>query len=625
MDSASIPPRQGHMRDPDPQPFKMHSPATLRDDATVLLSDKKPATHVLHTTTTIVPPSDAPAPPSTDATPPNNHHNQSHIRDQNHNHPHTIHRQPFQPVMQQQQQQQHQQQLQPKEHQQQHRQQTNPSRSIHDRPTTTTTTTDTPIAPTTSSQDRSSASVQRPVPSIPSQDSSLSTESANVFTPPASQGDMSLGNANGHTSSQESQLLHLSHIAAAQDKLAEDNVMATARKRMADGALKDNTSPVRIAHSRNTSTVSMASTAASSVGDWSSDLKTRLSYAMLKVNHGWQSHSIDEVESMASQAASPTSSHSTLHGRHDPSASPRANMARYAPTSAATATTASSNPSPATYESFWKDGQRSAYSSTSPPQTQNHPALAPPAPIQPSRPMHNTNNTNNPRRNSNPRYTPTLLSHSHSASPHTPSHRNHGATPNQRLGRTPLLDPVLFSPHQNVREQDAIESLLFMSSPGNSANMKNTYSSSMAAAAAAAAASNMPSRHALPGSQPRKSLPSQRPMPQKRVGFEKSPGGMTAVSDMDIDMDSPQSRGPTRRRRINGSASFSAGSGPSTLRPQLSLPAALGSTSRPRPRLADADIERMIDQAAQAGDSSDDDDDEIQIPPRNRPEGAVGV
>ncbi|KAK2002986.1 hypothetical protein LX36DRAFT_186138 [Colletotrichum falcatum] len=592
MDSASIPPRLGHMRDPDRQPFKMHSPASLKD--ATLLSDK-PATHVLQTTI----PADAlptahAAPASTDATPNhhhNHHHHHPHILDQNHNYAHNVYPQSCQPVMQ---------------HQQQ---QSNSSRTIKDaRPTTFT-----PIAPptttTTSSQDSSSA-VQRPVPSIPSQDSTLSTDTANVFTPPASQSDMLGGNASGHASSQESQLLQLSHIAAAQDKLAEDNVIATARKRMADGALKEDTSPVRVGHSRNTSTVSIASTTASSVGDWSSDLKTRLSYAMLKVNHGWQSHSIDEVESMASQAASPTSSHSTLQGRHEPSASPRANMARYAPTSAAT--TASSNTSPATYESFWKEGQRSAYSSTSPPAaSHNAPALAPPAPIQPSRPMHN------PRRNSNPRYTPTLLSHSHSASPHTPSQQNHSATPNQRLGRTPLLDPVLFSPHQNVREQDAIESLLFMSSPGNSANMKNNYLSSMAA-------STMPSRHALPGSQPRKSLPSQRPVPQKRVGFEKSPGGTTAVSDMEMDMDSPQSRGPTRRR-INGSASFSAGSGPSTLRPKLSLPAALGSTSRPRQRLADADIERMIDQAAQVGDSSDDDDDEIQIPPRNRPEGAVGV
>lgn len=313
---------------------------------------------------------------------------------------------------------------------------------------------------------------------------------------------------------------------------------------------------------------------------------------------------------MASRAPSPTSSHSTLHGRQDLSASPRANMARYATASAAT--TASSNPSPATYESFWKEGQRSVHTSASPPApVQNVPTLAPPASIQPSRPM----GSHNSRRNSNPRYTPTLLSHSHSASPQTPGQSNANATPNQRLGRTPLIDPILFSPHQNVREQDAIESLIFMSSPGNSANMKHNYSSSMA--------SNLPGRHALPNSQPRKSLPSQRPMPQKRVGFEKSPGGMTAVSDMDIDMDSPQSRAPVRRR-INGSASFSAGGGGSSLRPQLSLPAALGSTSRPRPRLADADIERMIDQAAQAGDSSDDDG-EIQIPARNRPEGAVGV
>ncbi|OHW95925.1 hypothetical protein CSPAE12_05501 [Colletotrichum incanum] len=588
MDSASIPPRLGHMHDPDRQHFKMHSPASLQD--ATLLSDK-PARHALSDSTrpqatisTDALPSGDAASTSGDATA--NHHHQHRIHDHNHIHSHNYahhnYQQPSQPAMQQ---------------------QNNASRTIDVQPTTST-----PIAPPASSQDRSSA-VQRPVPSIASQDSSLSTESANVFTPPASQGDMAGGNANGHSSSQESQLLQLSHIAAAQDKLAEDNVMATARKRMADGALKENTSPVRMGHSRNTSTLSMASTTASSIGDWSSDLKTRLSYAMLKVNHGWQSHSIDEVESMASQAASPTSSHSTLHGRQELSASPRANMARYAPTSAAT--TASSNPSPATYESFWKEGQRSAYNSTSPPApAQNVPTLAPPAPIQPSRPMHN------PRRNSNPRYTPTLLSHSHSASPHTPGQQNNNATPNQRLGRTPLVDPILFSPHQNVREQDAIESLLFMSSPGNSANIKNTYLSSMA--------SNIPGRHALPSSQPRKSLPSQRPMPQKRVGFEKSPGAMTEVSDMDMDMDSPQSRGPMRRR-INGSASFSAGTGPSTLRPQLSLPAALGSTSRPRPRLADADIERMIDQAAQAGDSSDDDDGEIQIPARNRPEGAVGV
>ncbi|WYZ44721.1 hypothetical protein EsH8_VIII_000037 [Colletotrichum jinshuiense] len=570
MDSASIPPRLGHMHDSDREHFKMHSPATLQEArllpdkvARRALSDSTTRPQTLAPTSTDALPNEAAASTSGDATPNNHqsHHHHHHLHNNNHSQ-HSYH-QHLQPIAQ-----------------------INPNpRTLDVQPTTRS-----PIAPPPSSQDRSSA-LQRPIPSIDSQDSSLSAESANVFTPPASQADMPGPSTNGYDSSQESQLLQLSHIAAAQDKLAEGDIMATARKRMADGALKENTSPVRIGHSRNTSTVSMASTTASSIGDWSSDLKTRLSYAMLKVNHGWQSHSIDEVESMASRAPSPTSSHSTLHGRQDLSASPRANMARYATASAAT--TASSNPSPATYESFWKEGQRSVHTSASPPApVQNVPTLAPPASIQPSRPM----GSHNSRRNSNPRYTPTLLSHSHSASPQTPGQSNANATPNQR-------------------EQDAIESLIFMSSPGNSANMKHNYSSSMA--------SNLPGRHALPNSQPRKSLPSQRPMPQKRVGFEKSPGGMTAVSDMDIDMDSPQSRAPVRRR-INGSASFSAGGGGSSLRPQLSLPAALGSTSRPRPRLADADIERMIDQAAQAGDSSDDDG-EIQIPARNRPEGAVGV
>ncbi|OBR13006.1 hypothetical protein CH63R_05302 [Colletotrichum higginsianum IMI 349063] len=597
MDSASIPPRLGHMHDPDRrQHFQMHPSAALQDAA--LLSEKpprralpdssRPQPATASTDDALNSGPDA-APTSGDATanhlrPPHHHRTAVHDdRDRNHhNHNHNYqhpYQQLYQPVTQQRQQQQQQQQQQLQQH--------DAARTIDAQSTTKT-----PLVVTSAAADSDS---HRDRPSSVSQDSTVSAETANVFTPPASQGDMPGGNPNGHTSSQESQLLQLSHIAAAQDKLAEDNVLATARKRMADGALKEHTSPVRMGHSRNTST-------------WSTDLKTRLSYAMLKVNHGWQSNSIDEVESMASQAASPASSHSTLHGRQDMSASPRANMARYVPTSAASAaTTASSNPSPATYESFWKDTQRSAHNSTSPPApapAANAPTLAPPAPIQPSRPMAN------PRRNSNPRYTPTLLSHSHSASPHTPGQQNNNATPNQRLGRTPLIDPILFSPHQNVREQDAIESLIFMSSPGNSANMKNTYLSSMA--------SNIPGRHALPSSQPpRKSLPSQRPLAQKRVGFERSPGGMTAVSDMDVDMDSPQSRGPVRRR-INGSASFSAGTRPSTLRPQLSLPAALGSTSRPRPRLADADIERMIDQAAQAGDSSDDDDGEIQIPARSR-------
>ncbi|TDZ32312.1 hypothetical protein C8035_v012363 [Colletotrichum spinosum] len=553
MDPTSIPPRLDHLRESDRAHFKTHLPVTPQDSTSLvgkvfLHSLPESASPHKPTTTTATDASPAAAAVTStdgDATAKANHH---HVHQQRpHHHSQFFVKPASLPSM------------------------------LEAQPMTAAS-----IAPHASPQNRSSAH-QPTVPSVHSQDSNMSVESDNVFTPPASQGDVSGLHTNGHSSSQESQLLQLSHVAAAQDKLDEGDAMATSRKRMADGVVKENASPL------------------------SSDLKTRLSYAMLKVNHGWQYHTIDEVESMASQAASPTSSQSTLHGRQESSASPRSNMARYAPASAAT--TASSNPSPTTYESFWKDGQRSNQTSASPPaSTSNAPTLAPPAPIQPSRPA-----SHNLRMNSNPRYTPTPLSYSHSASPHTPGQQQAvNATPNQRLGRAPPIDPILFSPHQNVREQDAIESLIFMSSPGNSANMKHNYSQSVA--------SSLPGRHALPNSQPRKGLPTQRPLPQKRVGFEKSPGSMTVVSDMDIDVDSPQSRGHMRRR-INGSASFSG----STLRPQMSLPAALGSTSRPRPRLADADIDRMIDQAAQAGESSDDDEGEIQIPSRNRTEGAVGV
>lgn len=310
---------------------------------------------------------------------------------------------------------------------------------------------------------------------------------------------------------------------------------------------------------------------------------------------------------MASQTGSPVSTNSTLPGRTGSSASPRlATTGR----GATFGTTSSSNPSPATYESFWRDnGQmtKRGNNSTSPPATtHNIPTLAPPAPIQPARP---TGVSQHPRRNSNPHYTPTLLSHSQSASPHTPAQGGLGS--NHRYGGRSHIDPILFSPHQDVREQDAAESLLFMSSPGNSGNMKHGYVS--------VPPSSQPlpgARHALPTSQPRKTLPNQRPQ-AKRVGFDRSPGGF---SDMDVDSQVRTPRGPIRRRVNGGSfTAYSPGH-----RSQLSLPAGLGGGhARNRPSLADEDIERMLDRVAQADDDSSDDE-EIQIPNRREGAGVVG-
>lgn len=115
-----------------------------------------------------------------------------------------------------------------------------------------------------------------------SQESNATDTADRVFTPPASGGGMSpgTGSGSGQHSSQESQLLQLSQIAAAQERAPEGTMDGNgnggaSRKRMADGVVKhkrDNSaaSPVQIhvgGHSRNTSTVSVASTAGSRVGE----------------------------------------------------------------------------------------------------------------------------------------------------------------------------------------------------------------------------------------------------------------------------------------------------------------------------------------------------------------------
>ncbi|KAI1371448.1 hypothetical protein F4677DRAFT_311792 [Hypoxylon crocopeplum] len=462
-----------------------------------------------------------------------------------------------------------------------------------------------------------------------SQDTTASNDTDRVFTPPESDSEASNGIGNGHASSQESQLLQLSQLAAAQRKMAEaDEALVNggqSRKRMADGVVKhtrnsSSVSPVRVGHSRNTSTVSMASTTSSRIGELSAELRTKLSYAMVKVNHGWQGHSIDEVESLASQAASPTSSTSTLHGRHGASASPRIPVApmRHRASSNATSPTVQDPSQSRTYESFWRDGNPKPSTSTSP--ISQAPTLAPPAPIQPRQP-----GQTHPRRSSNARFAPAYLSHSHHASPHTPAQPSPlQSTPVQGTIRTPNVDPILFSPHQNVREQEALETLMFMSSPGNSANVKHTFPSSIPSSQSSQPVrppqARSSGRTALPtsrlgagpetGGQGRKSLPTARPhqhhVPQgKRVGFEKSPATYGAM-----DVDDPHGRG-TPRRRANGAAP----------RPSLSLPAGLSGPSRPRTALRGDDIERMLDRVA--ADDSSDSEGEIHLPQSRRANGPV--
>ncbi|KAH9990896.1 hypothetical protein F4779DRAFT_251882 [Xylariaceae sp. FL0662B] len=494
------------------------------------------------------------------------------------------------------------------------------------------------------SRDRGSQSLSQPV--VPSSQSrsqprndsgnesqatTVSNDTDRVFTPSGSDSEGSTtALVTDHASSQESQLMQLSQLAATQQRMMTttglDESLAShgqSKKRMADGVVKhprsgSSASSVRPGHSRNTSAVSAASTSGSRIGELSAELKAKLSYAMVKVNNGWQSHSIDEIESLASQAASPTSSTSTLHGRYSASTSPRISVASAtrprAPSTIITSPVGHHPPHSRTYESFWRDSHGKPSSATTSPISQV-PALAPPAPIQPRQPGYT-----NPRRNSNAKYAPAYLSHSHHTSPHTPAQPSPlQNTPGQRSIRTPNVDPILFSPHQNMREQEALETLVFMSSPGNSANLKHTYGSAHASQPSQPSQPRSSGRTALPtsrlgpgsetSSQGRKSLPTGRLHPHhapqaKRVGFDKSPSN---YGEMDID-DQPGSAHirSTPRRRTNGHAP----------KPSLSLPAGLSGPSRPRSTLRSDDIERMLDRVA--GEASSDSEGEIHLPQNRR-------
>ncbi|KOS22867.1 hypothetical protein ESCO_003694 [Escovopsis weberi] len=409
-------------------------------------------------------------------------------------------------------------------------------------------------------------------------------------------------------------LLHLSTIAAAQDRISLD-AGPTSRGPRLHGEMRDSASGVprnlSRGHARNMSAVSVASTSGSTIGELSAELKTRLSYAMVKVNLGLQTHSIEEVECLASQAASASPAPgvggagacaSTLRGRQASSVSPDLALG------------------PASSQGhFAQDAriQRRKSESPLPNAFTNKSSLAPPASIQatlstPAARLH-------PRRNSTPRHA--ALLHSHSSAPHTPgyavAHEAHHQFSSQPV-RAP--DSLYYaSQTRNAREQDAVETLLFMSSPNNSANMKHAFSPLASPELSQLSAKSSSGARPGPSGAPRKSLPTHRPA----AAVHKKSSGLLHPSDSPMALDSPQHSyySPNRvtpRRRVRGNSTH--------LRSSLSLPVALGGGhSGARRVLRDEDIERMLDRvAAETADSSDDED--IQIPRlKNDVAGVMGI
>ncbi len=208
---------------------------------------------------------------------------------------------------------------------------------------------------------------------------------------------------------------------------------------------------------------------------------------MIKVQNGWQTRSIDELESMTSQQPSPVSPVSDTRRPFD---SPRtmlmsAQFDRAGFTQSSERTTATpeivhpspqsrtsrldyayprtndmSSPQPGlsgrTYESFWREHSTSNASKYLHTQKSGEgPSLAPPVDIQPRHTRRSDASQTQP---------PTLQTsnqHSFSSTGSAPSAMP--ATPPQRHATKPR------TPSQNAAmEQDAVETLLFMSSPGNS-------------------------------------------------------------------------------------------------------------------------------------------------------------
>lgn len=338
---------------------------------------------------------------------------------------------------------------------------------------------------------------------------------------------------------------------------------------------------------------------------------------MLKINHGWQSRTIDEVENLASRSGSPASSNSTIPGAARSSASPQIHPSHRPTPLNVNSATLNSQPAGAA----WRTSPISPGNLPPASRPPNGPKLAPPVSIQP----HHTET--NARRNSNPNYTPAFLSpRPHHDGPHTPGLPSINVSPENRNLRV-AADPMVVSPTHDNREKDAMEALLFMSSPGNSANMKNHFPNTLLQVSSLRNGS--PTAHgvqrtALPTSAPkRKSLPNGRPAassqplpiahsPKKRVGFGKSP---STLSEMDVD-DPTSPRRPIAHvrpvaRKVNGTAGDSAPHERYTMGP----PSGPTRTHRPRPKLSIEHLDEVLDRVA-AETSSSESESEIELPGR---------
>jgi Whi5 like len=177
---------------------------------------------------------------------------------------------------------------------------------------------------------------------------------------------------------------------------------------------------------------------------------------MVKVQHGWEHHSLDQLERATSQPSTPmipSTPVAEAHGRRRESI--------YSETSErffnSPIMQSSPQPFPRAFFPQTTAGHSLQYYPTPTSMATNVPSLAPAAPISPARPG---------RRSMSSRVPPNLITN---RIPHTTSGQPTTPTSN------PVRQGILRMPSQQA-EKDALETLMFMSSPNNSSNLKHAAS-----------------------------------------------------------------------------------------------------------------------------------------------------
>ncbi|KAF2870721.1 hypothetical protein BDV95DRAFT_574440 [Massariosphaeria phaeospora] len=253
-----------------------------------------------------------------------------------------------------------------------------------------------------------------------------------------------------------------------------DSPVSQGFKRTADGAVKgaalatESTGVPTMGHKRNKS---MDSNAASRIGELSAQLKTRLSYAMVKVQNGWERQSLEELEDQTSQHGSPISGIVRNDASRLTFESPRSVERRRRPSGVSDhsdqimlspAQSTPSDPSGVTPSLYWRSGTKPAMNASvnliSVTGTDRSQMLGPAAEFTPRR-----------KRRSSASYAPPPLLPT--------TQRKHysdlsGMVSSPRTPATPRPG-ILRMPSQQA-EKDAVDTLLFMSSPNNSTRFPHT-------------------------------------------------------------------------------------------------------------------------------------------------------